>query len=191
MVRSERKEKWIIYILALLLCMVLASFWLLCGIYARYSSQGSGSDSARVATFVFDVNSEAQTGSIAIQDIKKPGDTAVYTIEITNKNASGRISEVTESYTIEASINGSMPLSCTMKKDDTEVFSIKNYETGKDASKQVNDPKTTKQTFSGATEQTDSYQLEVTWPSDMKDAVYANGSGQAEVVITVTGVQAD
>ena len=179
----EKKDGWILYTLALLLCMVLASLWLLCNIYARYFSQASGDDSARVAAFVFEVNSEAQTGSIPIEQIKKPGDSSVYNITVTNKNASGRISEVAESYTIEASIHGSIPLVCTIKSGTDTVLNVTNT-TG---TGYASYPKT----FASAEEYTDQYQLEVKWPSDKKDAAYASGSGQAEVVITITGVQED
>lgn len=193
MVRSDKREKWIIYTLAVLLCMVLASLWLLCGIYARYSTQATGSDDARVAAFVFDVSSESQTDSIPITDINKPGDRSVYDITVANKNTSGKVSEVAESYTIEASLNGSMPLSCTMKKtdEDEELFSINNYEADTEVSKQTNNKEETTRTFSDPAGNTDNYQLEVEWPSDKNDAAYASGSGQAEVVITITGVQMD
>ena len=188
-------------ILLILLVFTMFSFWMLSNLYARYTTEAASGDGARTAAFVFDVNSTVSTNSIPIETIQKPGDTAVYDITITNKNASGKVSEVAESYTVEVSINGSMPLSCTMKKKNTSdqaMIEINNYDsndhndgTDAEAAKVTNEKENTKQTFSSAAEQTDQYQLKVAWPSDKNDAMYANGSGQAEVVLTITGTQVD
>ena len=190
----EKLHSYITRISAVLLCLTLVSFYLLCGMYARYTSEGGGSDSARVAAFVFHVSSTPETNSIPIEQINKPGDKSTYSITIKN-NSSGATSEVKESYTIAVSINGSMPLSCTMKKTDSasDLFSINNYsgsESGT-ALKKTNTEAETRQTFTASTQGTDTYSLVVEWPSDKNNAKYANGSGQAEIVITITGVQED
>lgn len=190
----EKLHSYITRISAVLLCLTLFSFYLLCGMYARYTSEGSGSDSARVAAFVFHVSSTPETNSIPIEQINKPGDKSTYSITIKN-NSSGATSEVKESYTIAVSINGSMPLSCTMKKTGSasDLFSINNYSGSESdtALKKTNTEAETRQTFTASTQGTDTYSLVVEWPSDQKDAKYANGSGQAEIVITITGVQED
>ncbi len=51
MEKSNRKAPIVFYIGLILLCVWLASFHLFGGLYARYSSFASGSDSARVAGF--------------------------------------------------------------------------------------------------------------------------------------------
>lgn len=166
MVRSEKKERWIVYTLAVLLCLVLASFWLMCNVYARYTTTASGSDSARVAKFEV---TEVGNSSWSIPVSMQPGFTEKYQISVTNK------SEVTIEYMIEAkSIYDNLPLKFRMlDKDEKEIPSNR-------AEIQAGDTSAHQ------------YQLEISWPLTVNDAKNPDYAGKTDVVeITLKAVQKD
>lgn len=78
-----------IRIAAVLLCLVMISLHLMAGLYAKYTSNGSGEDSARVARFNVIVN-----GTDADLDVTCTSNEDTYTIAVSNQ------SEVAVSYTI-------------------------------------------------------------------------------------------
>jgi len=49
--KNKAPVNWILRAAGVLLCLVLASSYLVCGLFARYTTSASGSDSARVAKF--------------------------------------------------------------------------------------------------------------------------------------------
>jgi len=51
MSKSRQIQNWIMRAAGILLCMVLVSTYLVCGMFARYTTSASGSDGARVAKF--------------------------------------------------------------------------------------------------------------------------------------------
>lgn len=103
----------------LLLSLSLLSMWLLGNMYARYTTTASGGDGARVAAYVFQLQDGADSTVLSLDKIHKPGDQQTYTFTVTNKRDS-LISEVAQEYSIKLEINGSMPLTCQLKKKDTE-----------------------------------------------------------------------
>lgn len=68
-----------------LLCLVLLSVYLMKGLYARYQTTGSGSDSARVAKFDV-VVSGMPSDTIQVICNNYNGDTGVYTFTVTNNS---------------------------------------------------------------------------------------------------------
>lgn len=168
MVHSRHKEKWIIYILATLLCLVLASFWLMCNIYARYTTEASGSDEARVAKF-----SVTETGDLT-QQIKAdvyPGYSQNFNISVKND------SEVAIEYIMEIkNIYENLPLQFKMLDQSGSEISTKSAEIAAQDSK------------------TYIYQLNISWPTDgentsLKSPDYA---GKTDVIeITLKAVQKD
>lgn len=76
-------------IAAVLLCLVMVSVHLMSGMYAKYTTNGSGTDDARVAKFDVEIN-----GSADVTVDCKTGDNGTYEITVNNK------SEVAVSYTI-------------------------------------------------------------------------------------------
>lgn len=90
--RSEEREKYIIYTAVILLCLVMATFWLMSNIYARYVTSSSGEDSARVAQFhITESGAATKTINVTLQ----LGEKEEYPVEITND------SEVTIAYEID------------------------------------------------------------------------------------------
>lgn len=162
MSHSRQKERWMIYTLAVLLCMVLASFWLMCNIYARYSSQASGSDEARVALFGHSENIQVPknwTNSLV------PGSTNSYTLQVTNQRENN-ISEITQEYTIEIKTAGNLPLKYTLideNKKEIGTFS----ENGQESSKifSSDDMK-----FKAGEAGEHSYTIQVEWPAENNKA---------------------
>ena len=79
------KVNWPMRIAGILLCLVLVSFHFTSGLYARYTTRGEGEDSARVAKFTVDVNSNLlQQEQLVTLDIV-PGEKQ-YKIEIVNNS---------------------------------------------------------------------------------------------------------
>lgn len=78
MARVEQREKWLIYTLAVLLCLTLSSTWLMSNIYARYTAEASGSDTARVAAYVFELKDATDSQVLNLEQIRKPGDAQEY-----------------------------------------------------------------------------------------------------------------
>ena len=170
--RSEQKEKYIIYTAAILLCLVMASFWLMSNIYARYTAQASGGDSARVAKF--NVTESGEATSRIKTDIW-PGETKTYSVDVTNK------SEVAIDYTITAkNTYKNLPLKIQiLNKDNQEVSS--------------------QDTEISATDHTaHTYKVEISWPktttenNSITDPQSPEYSGKTDVIeITLNAVQKD
>lgn len=170
MVHSRQKDKWIVYTLAMLLCLVLVSFWLMCNMYAKYTSQASGSDSARVAKF-----NVTATGT-ATEQIKVevyPGFKNTYQVDVTNG------SEVAIEYIMDIKNKyENLPLKFQMlDKDGKEIISKKAEISAQDHTAHT-------------------YTLKISWPTntedqttDPQDPAYA---GKADVIeITLNAVQKD
>lgn len=85
-------------IAAALLCLVLLSTHLMSGLYAKYTSKGTGTDSARVAAF--DVNVTGAAGSLAVTCTDSGTTTGSYTVTVENQ------SEVAVSYTLSVTVTG-------------------------------------------------------------------------------------
>ena len=183
MERSRQKERWILYTLTVLLCMVLASFWLMCNIYARYSTKATGSDGARVAKF--DVTDE---GAVT-QQIKTavyPGSKEIYQVNVTNN------SEVAIEYEMNVKNQyNNLPLQFRMLDSTGEEItsessdaSTKTYDLSKSAE------------ISAQDKDMHTYQLEISWPTtgtdsdtDYQSPDYA---GKVDVIeITLKAIQKD
>lgn len=97
------------HIALLLLCAVLISSYAISGLYARYISEGSGGDSARVAKFSFHDNLDTQYQEIpASFDPNEP-----HTVEITIENTG----EVALRYVVTfENLTGNLPLK--LKEED-------------------------------------------------------------------------
>lgn len=184
MVRSGKKEKWILYTLVVLLCLVLASFWLMCNIYARYSTQTSGSDGARVAKF--DVTETTQDLNQQIKAAVYPGFDQVYTVSVTNR------SEVAIEYVMNVKNKyGNLPLKFQMlDKDGAEITSDST-----DAATQDYD--LSKSAEISATDSDEHvYQLKISWPKNAEageaDPQDPDFAGKVDVIdITLKAVQKD
>lgn len=95
--RSSRKMTpagIVLRIIIVLLCLIVLSVYFMDGLYARYVSNGTGSDSARVAKFEVDVVGDAD---VAISTMVSTDN--VYTITITNR------SEVDISYELKVDVD--------------------------------------------------------------------------------------
>lgn len=98
--RSSRKMTpagIVLRIIIVLLCLIVLSIYFMDGLYARYVSNGTGSDSARVAKFDVDVVGDAD---VAISTMVSTDN--VYTITITNR------SEVDISYQLTVDVDSAL-----------------------------------------------------------------------------------
>lgn len=153
MIHSRQKEKWIMYTFIILLCLVLASFWMMCNIYAKYSTEASGSDGARVAKFNI-----TEQGN-ATQQIKVdlwPGEYKEYTVDVQNN------SEVAIDYVMDIKNKyGNLPL-------DMQMLDEKQHEiTSKTVSIAAGDT------------QEHTYTLKIGWPKSKSSDLTQNASGNS------------
>lgn len=178
MVRSGKKEKWIAYTLAVLLCLVMTSFWLMCNVYAKYSAEASGEDGARVAKF--EVTETGKDGTELTKQIKMdvcPGFTQNYKVSVTNN------SEVAITYVMNVENKyGNLPLRFRMLDENgNEITSERADISAKDQMEHV-------------------YQLEISWPVDAESSAASGNAdlrssdyaGKVDVIeITLKAVQKD
>lgn len=166
MQRYRKREKFILSTAALLLCLVLASFYMIGNLHAKYKTQASGSDSARVAKFTITENAGDldQTKTLAIS--LAPGESKEYSVSVTSN------SEVDVEYSIKAECEyKNLPLQFQMTDS-----------TGKE--------------IEGGAEEipandsvTRTYNLKVTWPGTENSPEYAGKTDK--VVVTLQAVQKD
>ena len=87
------KRPPIVFIVGVALaCMTLLSVHMTSGLYARYVSQGSGADDARVAKFAITDTltvkkaDNTEGNAFAVDDVLIPGASTTYTFEVTNSS---------------------------------------------------------------------------------------------------------
>ena len=168
----------------ILLALTCLSVWFTAGMLARYTTQDSGSDGARVAKFVFNVNDKDASRIIDVTGVKKPGDVQTYTFVV--KNNTANVSEVAEDVIITLSLNGSMPLVCKIKENTTEMSSV----TANGGDVPVTNT-TSVANFSASVSTNKEYILHVEWPASRSDTEYSCAATIAKLVMTVTGRQID
>lgn len=153
---SERIEKRMIYIVAVLLCMTLVSLWMVSNMYAKYSTESTGEDGARVALFGHE---ETITLDKAL-NTWVPGNSYNYNLHITNGK-----SEVSVKYNMEIVTAGNLPLEYTLK--DSAGKTIKTFtESANQTSDTFDD---TSMIFEAGVEKGQDYQLQVKWPTEKND----------------------
>ena len=104
---KSNKKPAVLYVGLLLLCLTLVSVHLSSGLYARYTMDVSGSDTARVAKFSFDL-STAEEFREQVTLVLKPGDKQTYEFSFANNG------ETTLEYTVELiNTTGNLPLVIT------------------------------------------------------------------------------
>lgn len=107
--RARAKVNIPICAAAILLCLTMFSVHLTSGVYARYTTTASGSDSARVAKFEIE-----ETGTVLSSGIEAalvPGEKVERTISVENK------SEVIVKYSVSlTNETGNLPLAISLTK---------------------------------------------------------------------------
>ena len=90
MKKSNNNMPIVFYVGLLLVCLTFFSVHMSSGLYARYVTQASGSDSARVAKFAITENltlingAEEESKSFVVGDTLIPGQSTKYIYEVTN-----------------------------------------------------------------------------------------------------------
>ncbi|MBE6972008.1 MAG: hypothetical protein E7446_07850 [Ruminococcaceae bacterium] len=136
------------------------------GIYARYSSEVEGEDSARVARFEV-----TETGTVLTNDIVEamiPGETVIRTVSVENR------SEVTVKYSVTlVNLTGNLPLALSLEK-------ISGGETDGAAYDVLN------------VGETADYNVVLYWPDDRPEDRCAEYSGKIDQVrVVLTAEQTD
>ena len=170
-------ENKVMYALAVLLCLTLASMWLMSHMYARYATGATASDSARIAIF-------GHNESINVDSFPsnwKPG--TQYTFKITVSDQKNKeISEVSQKYNIEDLVTqGNLPLTYTLKDSED------NHQIGQFT--ESSNPKYTftnqNMTFQAGQNQEHSYELLVEWPENETDSNFAEIPDTLKININV------
>ncbi len=176
---NKRKGNVSLWAAAILLCLTLISTYMTSGLYARYAAVSGGSDSARVAAFVFDVE-DTSNHFIDVSEVDAPGKSATFQFSVRNSDAS-RSSEVTEAYQIHAEIHGSLPLEVTVVGEGERI-------TLSDSAAQ--ESVSAVKSFQAGENGVHIYQVTVTWPEEEKNLQYAN-AGLSEVALRISAWQVD
>ena len=212
MEKKDNLNTAIMRIFAVLLCLTLVSLWLLTNMFARYTTQVSSEDSARVAAYVFSLEDGTGSQILDLKNIKKPGDTQTYTFTVQNQRGN-TVSEVAQKYSIKLEVNGSMPITCEVKEDAASDGTINSG--GSVVCKASNLPTESQADFIQDVDPAESgehseitnisesislspleqykktYILTVTWPGAYNDAKYSSASGTSVVTLTVNAEQVD
>lgn len=155
-----------------LLCVWIFSFYLTGGLYARYTSSASDSDSARVARFIFDVEKNAGSSEfIDVSEIQKPGDSIEYSFTVSN-GTPDKCCEVVQNYSIKLTVEGNMPLVCTL---NGTPLTDEGYSDALSAG--VYDCK--------------EFTLKIEWPKEKNEETLSNGVAVGLLTLTITSQQAD
>lgn len=166
MQRYKKREKFIVSTAALLLCLVLVSIYMIGNLYARYKSQASGSDGARVAKFTI-TEKEAEDQTLLTKPIHislAPGESKTYTITVQSK------SEVAVEYSIKTECKyKNLPLEFQMTDSADQVITSAEIPANDTASR--------------------NYKLKVTWPETERSPEYMGKTDM--VVVTLQAVQKD
>ncbi len=188
--KEELKDKMknsgsvIMRIAVILLSLTLLSCGLITGRYARFTTGDSSGDSARVAKWVFVVENNGASSVFLLQDINKPGDSQTFSFVVKN-NSGSSVSEVSESYTLDLSIDGGIPLTGTFTKNSGTPVNVNAVSTGSASASATG-------SFLPGSNDSDTYDLVLTWPDTyILGDVYSSGRIMSYVTLTVTGVQID
>jgi len=169
----EQKNKapvnWVLRAAGVLLCLVLASTYLVCGMFARYTTSASGSDSARVAKF--SISGTAIQSADITADLS-PGEEKTCEMEINND------SEVAVEFEVSIkNLTNNLPLD----------FSVRLQEDGggEDDLDEVHSFVFTDQMNPG--EKT-IYKLYILWPGDASSPQYSGMVDQIRVTVNATQI---
>lgn len=151
---------------AVLFCLTLISVHFASGLYARYQSAASGSDSARVAAWVVAVSGSGASGgklSIDCNDTDTENDTASYQITVSNTE-NGKICEVSFEYDLIVTLSEALPagVDLEIKQGDTPK------ELQKDAAEKVY---TYTGQFAAGNAETHQYTLIFTGSTDLEEDI--------------------
>ncbi len=174
---------------AVLFILVLLSTMFVGPLTARQTSGSYAEDSARTAAFVFRVQDEEGMFRIPVE-INAPGEEVEYEFIVTNED--GTVCETDQEYTITLELEGSLPLVCTLTKNNsgTAEFSIDAL-SNPDAENALPKEASCSDTFEASVPAKDTYKLNIEWPAEAsrKDPKYAGGV--AEVEIDIVSLQID
>ena len=174
----------VIFLLLLVICLTT-------GVVSSFVTGSHSADLARVAKFVFDVSMDQQTVAASFNtlegQIRKPGDSADFELQVTNTKGDAT-AEVSVQYDLALAIDGSMPLTCTLKQGDRTVMTWSNVGAVPPVGQT---PAVYTAELAPGAEVTDHYILNVCWPAEENSRRYANGSAAGELVVTFTAQQVD
>lgn len=168
-------ENKVMYALAVLLCLTLASIWMMSHMYARYATGSAGGDSARVAIF-------GHTESINVESFPKdwkPGTNYTFEIKVSDQK-NNEISEVAQQYNIEVVTQGNLPLTYTLKDSQNNQigqFKESDYSSETFANEDMK--------FQAGKSGEHNYKLLIEWPEDEKDADYAEIPDTVKINVNV------
>lgn len=192
---SAKKREFPIYILLiyLLVCAVMTSGVTL----AKYTtSSGDVSDSARVASYVFEITDGAGDNAFGVlTDMCKPGDVAYYPILINNfsqeNGVTTTVCEVAQTYTVEITLGGSLPIRADLYEGEVNDGNVNSSPVLSSVTTQNNSMTCSSSwNMMAAVEVSHRYTLVVSWPLSDNGLQYSRG-GISEVEVSVISTQID
>lgn len=111
--RTAAQANWPLRAAAVLLCLVLASTYLLANLYARYTAADTSSDSARVASFQVTQTPVSESVDFSLGSMA-PGSSKQFSVNVSNQ------SEVAIEYRMDVeNATGNLPLTWSLTENGT------------------------------------------------------------------------
>ena len=172
---AMRRERILACVVAVLLLAVLLTSHVVSGVFAKYSTAASASDTARVTLFG---RSESIDLSNWVANLK-PGDSREIALQVSNADSGGGISEVAQEYDIEVETAGNLPLTYTLMRNGVSIGSFG------EKSSAVHAFASSNMVFAPGNPETHAYTLVANWPAEENGAKYADVPDYAQVRINV------
>ena len=183
------------HIAMVLLCLTMISFYLMSGLYARYTSEDADHDQARVAAYVFDAGGDVK---LALNELQTGYPGANDQVEFTVTNASGStVCEVNQKLLFTLKFEGDIPLKVTLSDmtsgTDVLVVDSTNYSANIDGpftgTATTNDSNSILLPASVASSRT--LRLIAEWPADRNASTYESGNRTSHIELDIISVQVD
>lgn len=135
--------------------------------FARYSGADHKQESAKVAVFEHGEQILLSSNKMGETNTLQPGTDRVYALTVTNEK-NGNVSETRQNYSIQVTTAGTLPLTYVLKRDNTELGRF---------SETITESylfQTADMWFEAGKKEGHAYELEVIWPEDKKDVLWAD-----------------
>ena len=135
--------------------------------FARYSGTDHKQESAKVAAFEHGEQILHLSNRAGETDTLQPGTERVYALTVTNEK-NGNVSETGQTYSIQVTTAGTLPLTYVLKRDNAELGRFSETLTESYLFQ------TAGMWFEAGEKESHEYELEVIWPEDKKDVLWAD-----------------
>lgn len=134
---------------------------------ARYSGTDHKQESAKIAAFEHGEQILRLSDKAGETDTLQPGTDRVYALTVTNEK-NGSVSEIRQTYSIQVTTAGTLPLTYVLKRNNAELGRFSETITENYLFQAAD------MWFEAGAKESHEYELEVIWPEDKKDVLWAD-----------------